>query len=82
MTQLSRSVRHAMVAISVLCGALCALTLAVPDWIEALGFEPDGGDGTVEAMLPIGFGLGMLVFALATWLDSRRARRAATAGVE
>lgn len=35
--------------LATVAGALAVLTLAVPDWIEAVsGLEPDGGGGALE----------------------------------
>lgn len=40
-----------------LCGALTVITLVWPDWIEAIGFDPDGGDGGAEWYLVACLGL-------------------------
>lgn len=32
-------------------GVLTVLTLLWPQWLEALGFDPDGGDGSAEWLI-------------------------------
>jgi hypothetical protein len=51
-----------------LLAALAVLTIAVPDWIEAVfHVEPDGGSGLVEVAIVLAFALG----AAALWLHRR-----------
>jgi len=61
-------------AISALISAvLVASTLLRPDWIEwAFGFEPDGGDGTLEWAIVVVFAM---VAIGSTFLASARWRR-------
>jgi hypothetical protein len=68
----------------VLCAALLAvlagLTLAVPDWIEALtGINPDGGDGTAERVAFLVLALLSLAGVAAARRESCRARRRSNA---
>jgi hypothetical protein len=53
---------------------LAALTAVVPDWIEAVfGVEPDGGNGSLEWLLVLGFGLVAVVAATLGRRDQRAA---------
>jgi hypothetical protein len=62
-------------------GALTALTVAWPDWIERFfAFEPDGGDGSTEwglVAVLAGFTIAFLFLARRTW--GRHARLAGQA---
>lgn len=52
---------------SVLAGAFTALTIITalkPDWLESLGLNPDGGNGTVEWLIATALGAGALISAL------------------
>lgn len=50
------------------------LTASVPDWIEAVfGVEPDGGDGSLEWLLVLGFGLLAVVSGALPRRDQRAA---------
>jgi len=65
------------VVLAAASGCLFVLTLVWKDWLEALGWEPDGGNGAVEwliaaALLAAAFVLGALA--------RREWRRAATQG--
>jgi hypothetical protein len=40
------------------------LAVGRPDWLEALGVDPDHGTGTVEWVLPLGLALAALVLGL------------------
>jgi hypothetical protein len=52
--------------------ALCVLTLAYPEWIEALtGLEPDAGSGALELLVSAVF----LLVAIGLLLLNRRDRR-------
>lgn len=54
---------------SVLFGLAAALTVVVPDWIEAaFHVDPDGGNGAVEWVLVIALGA---LAVLAGWLARR-----------
>ena len=40
------------------------LTIIEPEWIEAFGLDPDGGDGSVERAIVIGLGIAALAVAV------------------
>jgi hypothetical protein len=65
------------VAVAAVCAALALLLVALPyDWIETVvGFEPDGGNGALEALLPTALGLVAVVLVLRV-ARARRARAA------
>jgi hypothetical protein len=42
---------------SLLFLGLTVLTMLVPNWLEALGFDPDHGDGGAEWLTVLGLGL-------------------------
>ena len=58
-------------ALCIASGALTALTIAWPDWIERIfEFEPDGGDGTTEWGLVLAFAgltVAFIVLSRRTW---------------
>ena len=41
------------VVAAVIFAVLTSLTLLVPDWLEAFGFEPDHGNGDAEWRSPL-----------------------------
>lgn len=48
-----------------------------PEWIERLtGLEPDGGDGSLEALLVAAPAVAAVVFGLGGYLSLRRAQTA------
>ena len=57
-------------ALAAITGALTVLTLVAPEWLEALGVDPDHGDGSAErlvlAVVAVAF-LASLVLAGAAW---------------
>jgi hypothetical protein len=58
--------------LSIVGAALALLTLVWPEWIEEIfGVEPDGGDGSLEWILAVGF----LVVGLGLGLLARRDQR-------
>jgi hypothetical protein len=65
--------------LAIIGAALAVLTLAWPEWIEEIfGVEPDGGNGSLEWIIAVGFlavgiGLGLLARH-----DQRRLRNLAT----
>lgn len=63
--------------LAAIAAALCLLTLVWPDWIEALGIEPDGGDGSAELIVAGAFAAAALVAALLARVEWRRRRLAA-----
>ena len=64
-------------ALTVAFGILTILAVAVPMWIEEVsGLSPDGGNGELELLLAIPFGIASLVLGVLTW----RTRRQRVAG--
>jgi hypothetical protein len=62
---------------SLVCLALAVLSIAWPDWIEALtGLAPDQGDGSAEWGLVLAFGAVAAVSAMLARLEWRRLRAA------
>jgi hypothetical protein len=60
-------------------GVLFLLTLVHADWLEALGIDPDGGDGSVERLIVAGLAIvTMALFSLAAY-QWGKASAAATA---
>ncbi|HWU23502.1 MAG TPA: hypothetical protein VN088_18330 [Nocardioides sp.] len=60
--------RHSVLA--AITGALTALTVVAPEWIELFGLDPDHGDGSAErALLAVvaSVFLGSLLLAGAAW---------------
>ena len=58
--------------LSMLSGIALILTVAVPDWIEAVfGIDPDRGSGATEW----GIAFGLLISTVALTLLTRRDRR-------
>lgn len=56
-----------------LFGLLALLTAVIPDWIEALGFEPDGGNGQAEWGIVLAFGAAAAVALILSVRDYRAA---------
>lgn len=54
-----------------LFGLLALLTAAIPDWIEALGFEPDGANGQAEWGIVLAFGVAAAVALVLSCRDYR-----------
>lgn len=48
-------------ALGFLTGALFLLTLVHADWLEAIGIDPDGGNGSVERMIVAGLAFATIV---------------------
>ncbi len=49
-------------------GALFLLTVVNADWLEALGINPDGGNGSVERMIVAGLAVATVaLFSLASY---------------
>lgn len=64
--------------LGLLTGVLFLLTLAVPDWLEAIGIDPDGGDGSVERLIVGGLALlTVALFSLASYQWGRAQAAAA-----
>ena len=59
-------------------GALFLLTLVQAEWLEALGIDPDGGDGSVERLIVGGLALlTVVLFSLASFQWGKAAATAA-----
>lgn len=49
-------------------GALFLLTVVNADWLEAMGINPDGGNGSVERMIVAGLAVATVaLFSLASY---------------
>lgn len=64
--------------LAVVSGTLAVLTLGWHDWIEAFGWEPDGGNGLVEW----GIVLGLALVAVVSGVAARSHWRLATGVAE
>jgi hypothetical protein len=62
--------------LATLSGLLGLLTIVWPDWLEAFGWEPDGGNGLAEWFIAG----GMLAIALASGVAARVQLTAAQRG--
>jgi hypothetical protein len=64
------------IVLSVLLAAATILTAVWPDWIEGvLGFDPDGGNGSVEWLIVAVLAVATLVVAALARRDLRVVRR-------
>lgn len=68
-TGLVRKNLHWVEAImGLITGALFLLTLVQADWLEAIGINPDGGNGSVERMIVAALALATVaLFSLASY---------------
>jgi hypothetical protein len=58
-------------ALGVVSALSLMMTLTMPDWIERIfGFEPDGGDGSIEW----GLAISLAVATVVLFLDAHRLR--------
>ena len=61
-------------ALAVAAGVLAVATLVNDEWIEAVsGFEPDGGDGSLEWLVVTGLAAATAVLGLLARIEWRRA---------
>ena len=68
-----RRLARIQLALTVIFAVLAVLAVAVPMWIEEVsGLSPDGGNGEVELLLAIPFGVAALIFAALTWRSRQR----------
>ena len=78
------SARYARWKIEAIAAALFAIAAAVtavaPQWMEALGFDPDHGSGAAEWAIVAVFGVAFVVLTMASSVHLRRFRALALAG--
>jgi hypothetical protein len=83
MKNVTRSVRWKIEAAAAALFAFGAvLTALVPQWMEALGFDPDHGDGSAEWILVGLFGVAFLASAIASSVHLRVLRTQLALGLE
>jgi len=68
---------RAETALAAVFVALAVLTSIWPNWIEAIGFDPDQGDGMAEWLIVAAFGVLAVVCTLLAHRDYRQSRAAA-----
>jgi hypothetical protein len=69
------------VVLSLVLAAATILTAVWPDWIEdVLGFDPDGGNGSVEWLIVAGLAVVTLVVAVLARRDLRALRHHTATG--
>jgi hypothetical protein len=78
------SARYARWKIEAIAAALFAIAAAVtavaPQWMEALGFDPDHGSGAAEWAIVAVFGVAFVACTTASSVHLRRHRAVALAG--
>lgn len=52
---------------------LFLLTVALPEWIEVLGFDPDHGDGSAELLIAAALAVSSCVFGARVLMKRVRA---------
>lgn len=57
-------------------GVLCVVTFFWHDWIEAFGFDPDHGDGSVEWLIVAALAVVSVALAILARTEWRRAATA------
>jgi hypothetical protein len=68
-----RRLARIQLALTVVFAVLTVLAVALPMWIEEVsGLSPDGGNGEVELLLAIPFGVAALIFTALTWRSRQR----------
>ena len=69
------------IVLAAVLGFATILTAVWPDWIEGVfGFDPDGGNGTVEWLIVAVLAVATIVVALLARRDLRTVRRGAPIG--
>jgi hypothetical protein len=58
---MSSTWRWIVTALGLITGALFLLTVVNADWLESVGINPDGGDGSVERLIVGGLALVTVV---------------------
>jgi len=61
-------------ALAVTTGFLAVLTGLWHEWIEALGFDPDHGDGSAEWLVVVVLAVVCVVSGVVAWIEWRRPR--------
>jgi hypothetical protein len=70
-----------MLTFTVVFVVLAVVALAVPLWVEnTTGLSPDGGNGELEALLALPFGVAALACGLLTWRSHRHRHQTHTTG--
>ena len=78
----ARTARWKIEAIAAAVFALAAaVTAAAPQWMEALGFDPDHGSGAAEWAIVAVLGIAFLACTAASSMHFRRQRAFALVGV-
>lgn len=63
--------------LAIVAAVLAGPAIAVPMWIEEFtGLEPDGGDGSLELLLPILFAAAAVALGGLSWRTRRKLARA------
>ncbi len=69
------------IVLAALLGAATILTAVWPDWIEGLtGFDPDGGNGSIEWLIVAVLAVATIVVAALARRDLRVVRRGTSIG--
>lgn len=75
---IARSARRGrlQLILSMVFVGLAALAVVVPTWIEAgTGLEPDHGNGDLEMLLAVAFGIAAVASGALAWRTRRRLAR-------
>jgi hypothetical protein len=73
-----KNLRWLETVMGLITGVLFLLTLVHANWLEALGIDPDGGNGSVERMIIGGLALATIaLLSLASYQWGKAAARAA-----
>lgn len=65
---MTKTLRWLEAGMGLITGALFLLTLVQADWLEAIGIDPDGGNGSVERLIVGGLALATVaLFSLASY---------------
>jgi hypothetical protein len=74
--RLARRARLELV-FALISAGLTAMAAIIPVWIESLtGLEPDGGNGELEWLLAVAFGVVSIVFGVLTYRTRRQLKLA------
>ena len=78
-TRPTRTRARVETVLAVISGALAMLTIVSRDWLEAFGWEPDGGNGLFEWMIVAALALGAVLLGLAARTHWRLAAEGSSA---